>query len=209
MFADRKDAGEQLARKLAQYRGEDAVVLALPRGGVVPGREIAKALGLPLDIIVVRKVGHPGNPEYALCAVDEKGMLLCNEDEAAAVDKAWLAEETERQKCEAMRRVALYRGGRAAVKIAGKTAVIVDDGIATGLSIRLAVRAVKQARPKKIVVAVPVAPPESVRELMKEGADEVLVLVSPEEFLGAVGAHYARFDQVEDDEVIRLLTISS
>ena len=205
MFNDRKDAGQKLARKLSAYREQDAVVLALPRGGAVPGYEIAEALGLPLDIVVVRKVGHPDNPEYALCAVDETGMRLCNEAEAAAVDQTWLAEETVRQVREAKRRVAVYRGGRKPILIAGKTALIVDDGIATGLSMRLAVRSVRAQGTKRVVVAVPVAPPEALRDLLKEGADDIIVLVPPEEFLGAVGSHYLRFDQITDDEVIALM----
>lgn len=208
MFKDRNDAGRQLAQKFGAYRGKAVVVLALPRGGVVLGYEIAKALDLPLDIIVARKVGHPGNPEYALCAVNENGMRICAE-EAAAVDQVWLAEETERQKQEAQRRATLYRGDKKPENIAGKTAVIVDDGIATGLSMRLAVRLAKAQGAKRVVVAVPVAPPEAVRTLREEGADEVLVLEPPEEFLGAVGAHYLRFEQVEDNEVIRLMNMSS
>lgn len=204
MFTDRKEAGVQLARKLEPYREKDAVVLALPRGGVVPGYEIAKALALPLDIAVVRKVGHPGNPEYAVCAVDEKGERLCDAD-VETVDSKWLAEETERQVREAKRRIALYRGGKEPAGIRGKTAIIVDDGIATGLSMRLAVRSVKKQQPARIIVAVPVAPLESIRELGKEGADEVIVLEPPEDFLGAVGAHYIRFEQVEDGEVVKLM----
>ncbi len=205
MFKDRTDAGRQLAQKLEHYRGKDAVVLALPRGGVVPGYEIAKVLDLPLDIVVVRKVGYPDNPECALCAVDDKGMRLCNEAGAATVDGTWLAEETRRQMQEAKRRVALYRGGRKPGKIAGKTALIVDDGIATGLSMRLAVRSVKAQKPESIIVAVPVAPPEALHDLRKEGADDTIVLEPPEDFLGAVGAHYLQFGQVEDAEVIRLM----
>src|SRR3989338_10258681 len=166
MFRDRKDAGQKLARKLSRYSGGNAVVLALPRGGVVPGYEIAEALGVPLDIVVVRKVGHPDNPEYALCAVDETGMRLCNEGEAAAIDQTWLAEEIVRQVREAKRRVAVYRGGRKPLPIAGKAALIVDDGIATGLSMRLAVRSVRAQGAKRIVAAVPVAPPEAVRNLL-------------------------------------------
>ncbi|OGG69455.1 hypothetical protein A3F27_00960 [Candidatus Kaiserbacteria bacterium RIFCSPHIGHO2_12_FULL_53_13] len=205
MFKDRSDAGKQLAGKLMQYSAKDAVVLALPRGGVVTGYEVAKALKLPLDIVVVRKVGHPNNPEYAVCAVNEKGMRLCNEGEAAVIDMAWLTEETLRQKQEAQRRVELYRGNRKQAGVRGKTAIIVDDGVATGLSIRVATRATKAQKPGRIVIAVPVASSEAVRELRAEGADEVIVLEPPEEFLGAVGAHYLRFPQVEDDEVIKLL----
>lgn len=203
MFADRQEAGKRLAEKLLQYRGSKAVVLALPRGGVVLGAEIAQKLALPLDIVVARKVGPPGNPEYAICAVDEKGTRLCNEVEAKKVDKKWLKEETERQQQEAARRVKKYRGSRAPATLAGKIAIIVDDGIATGLTMRLAAAAVEKQKPQKIIVAVPVAPLDATRELRKEA--EVVALLPPEEFMGAVGAHYEYFPQVEDDEVIRLL----
>ncbi len=208
MFKDRKDAGVQLAERLAQYRAGDAVVLALPRGGVVTGYEVARALKLPLDIVVVRKVGHPFSPEYAICATDEKGTLLCNEREAASVDQAWLEAEIERQKQEALRRIAAYRGKREPEPLAGKTAIIVDDGVATGLTMRLAIAAVKVQNPARVVVAVPVASAEAVRDIM-QAADQLVLLESPENFLSAVGAHYEEFEQIEDDEVIRLLKESA
>ncbi|PIR84044.1 phosphoribosyl transferase [Candidatus Kaiserbacteria bacterium CG10_big_fil_rev_8_21_14_0_10_51_14] len=204
MFVDRKDAGRELAEKLRRVRSKDAIVLALPRGGVVLGYEIANILSLPLDSIAVRKIGHPGSSEFALGAVDDKGMTMLDEG-AAMIDPAWIKAETARQKKEAQRRKAMYRQGRRPLKIEGKVAIIVDDGIATGLTMRLAVRVVKKQKPEKLIVAVPVAPPESIDALYREGADEVIVLEPPEDFLGAVGAHYARFDQVEDEEVIRLL----
>ena len=204
MFKDRNDAGRQLAEKLAQYRGQDAVVLALPRGGVVVGREIAKTLGLPLDIVVTRKIGHPNNPEYAIGAVDNMGATILNDAEAATVNQAWLADEIKREIQEAMRRVKEYRGNRKPIVISGKTALIVDDGIATGLTMRLAVRSVMAQNPARTVVAVPVAPVETINDLRRE-ADEVIVLEPPERFLGAVGAHYIEFEQVGDDTVIRLL----
>jgi len=207
MFKDRSDAGRQLAEKLAPYRGKEAVVLALPRGGVVIGYEIARALSLPLDIIAVRKVGAPDNPEYAIGAVGADGTAILNDAEAAMIDKAWLAGEIAAQKKEARRRGRVYRAGRKPLGIAGKTAIIVDDGIATGLTMRVAVRSAKAEKAEKVVVAVPVAPPESVHALSEEGADEVVVLEPPEEFLGAVGAHYIRFEQIEDDEVIRLMGV--
>ena len=207
MFKDRSDAGRQLAEKLAPYRGKHAVVLALPRGGVVIGYEIARALSLPLDIIAVRKVGAPDNPEYAIGAVGADGTAILNDAEAAMIDKAWLAGEIAAQKKEARRRGRVYRAGRKPLGIAGKTAIIVDDGIATGLTMRVAVRSAKAEKAEKVVVAVPVAPPESVHALSEEGADEVVVLEPPEEFLGAVGAHYIRFEQIEDDEVIRLMGV--
>ncbi|MDO8514797.1 MAG: phosphoribosyltransferase family protein [bacterium] len=209
MFNDRHDAGKKLALKLERYRGKGAVVLALPRGGVVVGYEIARVLALPLDIIAVRKIGHPASPEYAIGAIDEHGATILNNVETLEIEGRWLAEETERQREEAKRRSALYRGERDPVNITGKTAIIVDDGIATGLTMRLAVRSTKTQRPEKIVIAVPVAPPESIRALHEEGADEVIVLESPEEFLGAVGAHYITFDQVEDNEVVRLMKSAS
>ena len=205
MFKDRNDAGWKLAEKLEQYRGQNAAVLALPRGGVVTGREIAQALGLPLDIAVVRKIGHPLSPEYAIGAVDDAGVTLLNEAETESVSQAWLAGEIEREKKEAERRIKAYRGGRKPIPISGKTALVVDDGIATGLSMRLVVRSLRVQNPARVVVAVPVASAEAVESLRKE-ADEGITLEPPEEFLGAVGAHYIEFEQVEDAEVIRLLS---
>lgn len=205
MFADREEAGRKLARRLELYRGKSAVVLALPRGGVVVGHEVSRELKLPLDIIVVRKIGHSSQPEYAIGAVDEQGTFLCNEAEARAVNQDWFAREISRQRKEAERRIAVYRGEREPEEITGRTVLLIDDGIATGLTMRLAVRSVKARKPEKIVVAVPVASSESVRELKGEGADEVIVLEPPEKFMGAVGAHFVSFEQVEDDEVVRLL----
>lgn len=204
MFTDRHEAGKRLAEKLDSFRGSDAVVLALPRGGVVLGYEVAKALQLPLDIIAVRKIGHPFSPEYAIGAVDENGTTILNEAETATIDRTWLKTEIEAQKAEAKRRSTAYRSGRNPLPITGKIVVIVDDGIATGMTMRVAVRyAVSQKA--KVVVAVPVAASESLRALTQEGASYIVVLESPEEFAGAVGAHYMAFEQVEDDEVIRLL----
>ena len=207
MFEDRADAGRKLAEALREYAGKEAVVLALPRGGVVTGYEVGKALGLPLDIVSIRKIGYPGNPEYAIGAVDEKGTVILSEEVTASIDQAWLRAEIERQKSEAKRRSLVYRGERKPTNIASKIAIIVDDGIATGLTMRLAVRVVKAQKPQAIIVAVPVAPPESIRMLKDEGAN-VVVLEPPENFLGAVGAHYMRFEQVEDAEVIKLLRAS-
>lgn len=173
MFKDRKEAGKRLADKLAQYRGQDAVVLALPRGGVVVGYEVASALHLPLDIVVARKVGHPTDPEYAICAVDEKGTLLCNK-EAGAVHQPWLKKEIERQRKEALRRIGAYRGERKPEAITGKIAILVDDGIATGLTMRLAVMAVRRQNPGTLVIAVPVAPGSAIVEFRKEADDLVI-----------------------------------
>ncbi|KKW35547.1 phosphoribosyl transferase [Candidatus Adlerbacteria bacterium RIFCSPHIGHO2_01_FULL_54_23] len=202
MFKDREDAGKRLAERLLKYEGANATVLALPRGGVIVGAEVARALALPLDIVVPRKVGYPGNPEYAVCATDAEGTLVCNERETADIDKGWLKKEIEKEQEEARRRIRLYRVDKDPLDIRNKIAIIVDDGVATGLTMRLAVMAVKKQHPQKIIVAVPVAPFEAVRALREDA--EVIVLEPPEDFLGAVGAHYGYFPQVEDAEVMAL-----
>src|SRR3989338_4624779 len=207
MFKNRVDAGRRLAEKLAHYRGQNAVVLALPRGGVVAGRENSQGLGLPLDIAVVRKIGHPLSPEYAIGAVDDTGAIILNDAETESVSQAWLSDEIEKEKEEAARRVKEYRGDRPPVEISGKTALIVDDGIATGLTVRLAVRSLPAQNPARIVVAVPVASAEAVESLRKE-ADEIIALEPPGEFMGAVGSHYLEFAQVGDAEVKKLLSES-
>lgn len=204
MFKNRSDAGEKLAERLWQYKNSDTIVLALPRGGVVVGYEVTRLLDVPLDIVVARKIGHPQNPEYAICATDEKGTLLCDEREARLVDQDWLKEEVERQRKEAERRIQVYRGGKKPLQITNKVAIIIDDGIATGLTMRLAIKAVRKQKPDRIIIAVPVAPSDIVRELRRE-VDEIITLEPTEDFMGAVGAHYQEFEQVEDDTVIRLL----
>lgn len=205
MFKNRTEAGKLLAKALTGHKGDKTVVLALPRGGVVLGYEVAKILKCPLDIVVTRKIGHPDNPEYAICVVNEKGVLLCDEAESRSVDQGWLKEEISRERKEAERRVALYRGEREPETIQGKTVIIVDDGIATGFTMRLAVRSVKAQNPEKIIVAVPVAPLDSKNYVYAEGAGEIITLEPPEKFTGAVGAHYLEFEQVADSEVVDLL----
>ncbi len=207
MFKDRREAGRKLAEKLEAYRGENGLILALPRGGVVLGHEIAHALSMPLDIITTRKIGHPSNPEYAIGAVDQDGVTILNESEIASVDKEWLRDEVEKQKAEAVRRNDLYRKQSRALEVGDKIIIIVDDGIATGFTMRLAVKVIKNRNPKRVIVAVPVASQETIQRLKKEGADEIIVLEPPEEFMGAVGAHYQQFDQVDDEEVINLLNL--
>lgn len=204
MFTDRTQAGQMLARELSKYRGEGTIVLALPRGGVPVGVEIARELGCPLDIVSIRKIGHPDNPEFALCVVDEEGTFICGSKEHELLRSEWILRESERQQAEAKRRSILYRGERRPADVEGKTVIIVDDGIATGLTMQLAARIVREQRPHEIIVAVPAAPPEAVVMLEKE-ADEAIILDPPEEFRGAVGAHYEDFPQVSDEEVIRTL----
>lgn len=206
MFKNRTDAGIKLAAALQHYKGMDAVVYALPRGGVVLGVEIAKALKLPLDLVIPRKIGHPHNPEYAICAVTEHGELLCNEAERRAVDPAWLKQAVEKEIQEATRRRETYLKGRPSVAVEGKTAIIVDDGIATGLTMRAAIKDLRARHPAKVVVAIPVCPADTAEVLRRE-ADELVVLDIPLVYLGAVGAYYQDFPQVSDEEVIEFLKL--
>ncbi|MGD0328103.1 MAG: phosphoribosyltransferase family protein [Minisyncoccia bacterium] len=208
VFRDRQDAGKQLAEALVSHKMTNVVILALPRGGMPVGYEIAHHFGLPLDIISVRKIGHPLNPEYAIGAVDEKGRILFDEEERNAAAKPWLREELIRQRNEAARRAILYRGGREKIKLAGKTAIIVDDGVATGLTVRLALKIARKEKAEKIIVAVPVCSREAASLLQRE-ADELLTLLPPAQFTGAVGNHYEHFPQVSDNEVVRLIMKNS
>jgi predicted phosphoribosyltransferase len=203
IFEDRTDAGRQLAKALISYRGRDPVVYALPRGGVVVGAEIARCLDATLDLVITRKIGHPMSPEYAIAAVGEDGDTVTNPTEIASVDRRWFEQEVSIQQREAQRRRRLYMRDRKPVPARDKVAIIVDDGVATGLTMFAAIQDVRRRGPRRIVVAVPVAPPDTVRKI-KLLADEVAVLYSPEEFR-AIGSFYARFDQVSDSEVIEIL----
>lgn len=201
-FDDRRNAGVRLAKALARYDSEDSVVYALPRGGVVVGDEVAKQLELPLALIIPRKIGHPENPEYAVCAVTEEGELVCNEEESSKLDPDWLKDAARREQTEAARRRLTYGGTR--VSATGKIALIVDDGIATGLTMRAAIRSLRRELPSEVIVAAPIAP-QSVIEYLRKEADDVVVLDDSEPFLGAIGAYYQSFPQVTDDEVIRIM----
>jgi predicted phosphoribosyltransferase len=203
MFLDRVDAGRKLARALAKYKGEPIVVYALPRGGVVLGVEVARALEAPLDLLVVRKIGHPYQPEYAIGAVAEDGYVVTNPKEVARLDTRWLERATAAEVEEAQRRRRLFLRGRAPIEIKDKIAIIVDDGLATGLTMSAAIHEIRGREPQKVVVAVPVAAAETVDKL-KRDVDDLVVLDIPEWF-GAVGAFYQRFDQVSDEEVVALM----
>ncbi len=180
------------------------VVYAVPRGGVVLGVEIAKALQAPLDLVITRKIGHPSNPEYAVCVVAEDHHLICNPAEKTALEPKWLAEAMEKERQEAIRRRKVYLGEKKRPSVAGKTAIVVDDGVATGMTFLMALKEVRHLKPAKLVAAVPVLPAEMLAKL-KEEADEVVYLEAPGDFAGAVGAYYDNFLQVEDEEVVRLL----
>jgi putative phosphoribosyl transferase len=205
LFRDRVEAGRKLAAELMKFKGEDVVVLGIPRGGVVVANEVAKALGAPLDIIVTRKIAAPGQPEYALGAVTQEGEVIMDRlaAESLGASPAYLEEEVRTKQAEVRERVGSFRGNAPYPPLAGKTVVIVDDGIATGSSVEAAVVSVKRRNPKSIVVAVPVAPSDSVERLMKEGI-EVVCLEKPWGFL-AIGEFYRDFGQVEESEVRRIL----
>jgi putative phosphoribosyl transferase len=206
-FEDRVSAGRALADRLSDYRGTDAVVTALPRGGVPVAAEIALTLDLPLTLTLVRKVGLPGHPELAAAAIaGPRGEHLIENPEvirAAGLDEAELDALAARQREELRRRADLYLGGRADVPVAGRTVLVVDDGLATGATMSAAVAALKAAGAGRVVVAVPVGAEDTVARLRAQ-ADDVICLVTPHPFY-AVGAHYRAFPQVSDDEVERLL----
>jgi len=203
-FRDRVDAGRRLAALLGKYKNQNAVIYALPRGGVPVAMEVARVLNCPLDLIIVRKIGHPMNPEYALGAVAEDGFLVVNEEELARVDPKWFEAEMEKQKQEAKRRRELYLQGREPITASGKIAIIVDDGIATGSTMQVAVKKVKREKPAKMVVAVAVSPKETAQRFAKE-VDEFVAVTIPEIFWGAIGYYYDDFSQVSDEEVMALL----
>lgn len=205
-FDDRRDAGMRLAKALARYDSDDAVVYALPRGGVPIGAEVASQLEVPLSLIIPRKIGHPENEEYAACAVTEEGELVCEELESSKLDPQWLEEQRKEALKEIERRRATYDSKR--LSATGKVAIIVDDGIATGLTMRAAIRSLRTELPSMIVVAAPVAPAEVV-EYLRSAADDVVVLDTSEPFLGAIGSYYGSFPQLSDDEVVRLMHASA
>jgi predicted phosphoribosyltransferase len=206
-FRDRTEAGRLLGEALHAYRGSEGIVYALPRGGVVLGAEVALALDMPLDLLIPRKIGHPYQPEYAIGAVVESGEMVINESEVARVDPHWFREAIAAERNEARRRRELYLGGRAPASAAGKTAIIVDDGIATGLTMEVAIRDAKRHNPARTVVAVPAAPRDTV-ERLRPGLHDFVVLDQSPHYLGAVGAYYDYFPQVSDSEVIALIRAS-
>lgn len=205
MFADRADAGRRLAAKLSAFARSDAVVLGLPRGGVPVAYEVARALDLPLDVILVRKLGVPFQPELAMGAIGEDGVRVINARivELTGVRPAQLDEAQAREERELERRARRFRGDRPRRDIAGHTAMIIDDGIATGSTVRAACAVARAHGARRVVVATPVAPPETVTAL-REDADEVIALDTPARF-AAIGQFYRDFAQTSDDEVVRLL----
>ena len=206
LFRNRVEAGRKLAAKLAELRGDDVVVLGIPRGGVVVANEVARALGAPLDVVVTRKIGAPGEPEFALGAVNQEGEVIMDRiaAESLGASAAYLDEEAQRKRDEVRERVRRLRGDAPYPALEGKTVIIVDDGIATGSTVEAAVISVRRRNPKEIVVAVPVAPAEAVERLSK-GGTRVVCLEKPWGFM-AIGEFYLDFTQVEDSEVRRILS---
>lgn len=206
-FENREEAGRRLARRLAHLRDDKPLVLALPRGGVPVAAEIARALRAPLDVILVRKIGVPGQPELALGAVVDgaRAHTVVNHElmDMLGISETYLAEQSERQLAEIERRRRIYVGNRPYLDIIGRTVIVVDDGIATGSTVLAALEAVRQARPRRVVLAVPVAPSDTASSL-REQVDELICLMTPASF-GAISRFYADFHQVGDDEVVRYL----
>jgi predicted phosphoribosyltransferase len=204
-FRDRVDAGKRLAVALADFGGKDGVVLAIPRGGVVVAYEIAQALDFPLDVIIPHKLGAPDNPELAIGAVAEDGSAVLDRQLIAylGVEDGYIEEEKERQKAEIQRRLKVYRQGMASRELKGKDVIVVDDGIATGSTMKAALASVKNQGAKTVTVAIPVGPPSTIEELKRQ-ADQVICLYTPEYFQ-AIGQFYDDFSQTSDEEVIELL----
>lgn len=208
LFLDREDAGRQLAEALASYKSKQPVVLALPRGGLPVAAQVASALNAPLDLVLVRKIGVPTQPELAMGAVvDGAAPIIVRNDDvirSVGVAGAEFNAACRDELAEIERRRQRYIGKRARAEIAGKTVIVIDDGVATGATMKAALRAIRQRGPAELVLAIPVAPPDAVRELRQE-ADALICLETPE-FFGAIGFFYDDFRQVSDEEVIAILS---
>jgi predicted phosphoribosyltransferase len=204
-FRDRVEAGELLGRELQKFRGQRAVVLGIPRGGVVVAREVAWALQAELDIMLSRKLGAPWNPELAIGAISEDGKLFLNKMLLSRVgaESMYIQQEKARQLAEIKRRTALYRSIRPKVPLEGRLVIVTDDGLATGATMQAALWTARQESPEKLIAALPVGPEDTVMRLAKD-TDEMICLRSPP-FFDAIGQFYKRFDQVEDEEVVEIL----
>ncbi len=207
MFRDRAEAGRRLAEALKRFKPDKPVVMALPRGGVPVAFEVAQALEVPLDLVLVRKIGAPFQPELAIGAVVDgpHPVTVVNESmlRFLQLPDDYIEQQRERKLAEIEERRRRYLAGRPRADVKGRTVIVIDDGVATGATVKAALRAIRRAAPKRLILAVPVAAPESMTELERE-ADDCVVLMTPAE-LGAIGWFYADFHQIADDEVVDLL----
>ena len=204
ILEDRIEAGLLLSEKLKKYQNSNTVILAVPRGGVPVGYIIAKNLHLPLDIVLSKKIGHPRNKEFAIGAVSIDSMII---DEHPEVPKNYIEDEITRLKKVIQEKYELYMGNRKPLDIKGKNVIIVDDGIATGNTLLASIAMLRKKNPSKIIVAVPVLPTDVIN-LFQQNTDEFIYLIASNNFRG-VGGFYEQFEQVEDDEVIRMLNVAS
>jgi putative phosphoribosyl transferase len=202
MYKDRKEAGEKLSELLMKYRDEDAVLLAIPRGGVPVAYEVARRTGLPLDVIVVKKIGHPYNPEYAVGAASVNSTYI-NPDNIRGVPQSYLDEQKERKQREAEATYRELRGDASPLDLEGRTAILVDDGVATGSTIKMAITVARNLGAEKVVVAVPVGSVEAIKMLRRE-ADEVICPLEPTVFY-AIGQFYEDFSQVPTETAKEML----
>lgn len=206
-FKNRQDAGSQLSQQLQKYKNTPVVVYALPRGGVAVAAEISKFLHAPIDLIFAHKIGHPYQPEYAIAAISESGHMIGPSPELLnSVGNEWLEREKTHQIQEIKRKREKYLKGRKEIPVENKVAILVDDGVATGLTLQVGIKELQDRHPKKIVVAVPVAP-KSVANLIKAMVDDFVgTEIDDYNFLGAVGAYYDEFNQIEDKEVVEIMS---
>ncbi len=206
LFKDRIDAGKQLTKKLLNYKGNDAIVLAIPRGGVIVGDEIAKTLNCKLDIVVPRKIGSPEDPEFAIGAVAPDGSISLAEDviRSYGISENYIKSKVKEEIQEIKRRMNTYRGNKPFPNLKNKIVILVDDGVATGNTIIASVKFIKKQKPRKIVIAVPVAPSEFINKVTSM-VDEVISL-KPLEPYYAISMHYLSFEQTEDEEVVEILS---
>lgn len=208
LFEDREDAGRRLAEKLDKFKNDKkTVIFGLPRGGVVVAYEIAQKLNLPLDIIVPRKISAPMDPEYAIGAITENGESILNKKIVSmyGISQDYIEKKSEEERGEAARRLNVYRGGKKPIDTFGKTAILVDDGIATGFTMLAAIKTAKEKGAKKIIVAIPVIARNSLETVNKE-VDELIYISAPASF-GAIGVFYKNFKQTSDEEVVELMKI--
>ena len=204
-FKDRTEAGTALGEELLERNLEVDIVLAIPRGGLPLGRAVADALDVPLDIVVASKIGAPGNPEYAIGAVASDGSVWRNDEafRGTGSDEEYFEQEREKEAANARQKADRYRGEQSSPDLTGKTVAVVDDGVATGSTAKACLRMLENSEADRIVLAVPVGPPETVRELQGM-ADDVICLETPSDFMG-VGQFFERFEQVSDEEAMRYL----